>query len=242
MTYKTAVAGLPLGGGKGVIALQPGKPPDAKRARAPRCWTSARSSSGSAAATSPPRTSALDARHDRHRQGTGHVSGLSRRAAARATRARSPPSASRRRSRRPVERAFGSASLRGRTIAVVGLGHVGAARRHAAAKAGARLVVADIDPAEARRGRAPRRALDDARQAMTAAVDVLVPCALGGVSDHEIVPRLQTPAIAGAANNQLADRRRRRPAARARRSSGHRTSSSTRAASSTSPSSCARGL
>ena len=39
---------------------------------------------------------------------------------------------------------------------------------------------------------------------MTAAVDVLVPCALGGVLDHESVPRLQAPAIAGAANNQLA--------------------------------------
>src|SRR3954453_22652556 len=39
---------------------------------------------------------------------------------------------------------------------------------------------------------------------MTAAVDVLVPCALGGVLDHESVPRLQAPAIAGAAHNQLA--------------------------------------
>ncbi len=34
MTYKSAVAGLPLGGGKGVIVLQPGKPLDAKRRRA----------------------------------------------------------------------------------------------------------------------------------------------------------------------------------------------------------------
>jgi leucine dehydrogenase len=39
---------------------------------------------------------------------------------------------------------------------------------------------------------------------MTASVDVLVPCALGGVLDHESVPQLQAPTIAGAANNQLA--------------------------------------
>jgi leucine dehydrogenase len=39
---------------------------------------------------------------------------------------------------------------------------------------------------------------------MTAAVDVLVPCALGGVLDHDSVPRLQAPTVAGAANNQLA--------------------------------------
>ncbi len=31
---------------------------------------------------------------------------------------------------------------------------------------------------------------------MSAAVDVLVPCALGGILDHESVPQLQTPAIA----------------------------------------------
>ena len=40
--------------------------------------------------------------------------------------------------------------------------------------------------------------------AMTAPVDIVAPCALGGVLDHETVGRLQAPAIAGAANNQLA--------------------------------------
>jgi leucine dehydrogenase len=40
---------------------------------------------------------------------------------------------------------------------------------------------------------------------MTAPVDVLVPCALGGVLDDESVPALQAPVVAGAANNQLAD-------------------------------------
>jgi leucine dehydrogenase len=39
---------------------------------------------------------------------------------------------------------------------------------------------------------------------MVAPVDVLAPCALGGVLDHESVPALQAPTIAGAANNQLA--------------------------------------
>src|SRR6185312_7694647 len=36
-------------------------------------------------------------------------------------------------------------------------------------------------------------------------VDVLAPCALGGVFNEDTVPRLQAPVIAGAANNQLAD-------------------------------------
>ena len=36
-------------------------------------------------------------------------------------------------------------------------------------------------------------------------VDVLAPCALGGVLDHVTVPRLRCRIVAGAANNQLAD-------------------------------------
>ena len=71
-------------------------------------------------------------------------------------------------------------------------------------RAGAELLVADISPA--------RRADAEARgarwlpvaEAMVAPVDVLCPCALGGVLDHESVPALQAPIVAGAANNQLA--------------------------------------
>jgi leucine dehydrogenase len=68
-------------------------------------------------------------------------------------------------------------------------------------------VVADVDPS--------KRAIADAlgarwlsgRQALSAPVDVLAPCALGGVLDERTVPRLRCPIVAGAANNQLADER-----------------------------------
>jgi leucine dehydrogenase len=42
-------------------------------------------------------------------------------------------------------------------------------------------------------------------RALVAPVDVYAPCALGGILDHETVPALQAPVVAGAANNQLAD-------------------------------------
>ena len=42
-------------------------------------------------------------------------------------------------------------------------------------------------------------------KAVTLSADVFAPCALGGVLDHESVPALQVPIVAGAANNQLAD-------------------------------------
>ena len=52
MTFKSAVAGLPLGGGKGVIMLPAGAPTRSRRsAAATRCSTSATASSSSTAAT-----------------------------------------------------------------------------------------------------------------------------------------------------------------------------------------------
>jgi leucine dehydrogenase len=102
------------------------------------------------------------------------------------------------------EHALGSDSLDGRTVAVVGLGHVGARLAGLLAAGGARLVLADIDPA--RRALAERLGAEwsDPASALRAEVDVLAPCALGGVLDAASVPELRCRAIAGAANNQLA--------------------------------------
>jgi len=65
-------------------------------------------------------------------------------------------------------------------------------------------VLADID--DRRRGLADRlgAAWTDPASALTADVDLLAPCALGGVLDEAVVPQLRARAIAGAANNQLA--------------------------------------
>jgi leucine dehydrogenase len=103
------------------------------------------------------------------------------------------------------QREFGDASLRGRLIGVIGLGNVGSRLAKRCARAGAKLVLTDVDErkrrlAEQLGGRwiAPERALE-------AKVDVLSPCALGGLLSEETVPRLRCRVIAGAANNQLAD-------------------------------------
>jgi leucine dehydrogenase len=100
---------------------------------------------------------------------------------------------------------FGTTSLRERTIAVIGLGHVGSRVAKRLARAGASLMVSDVDAGKQRvagelgaRWMSPDRALE-------AEVDVLAPCALGGFLDDETVPRLRCRIIAGAANNQLAE-------------------------------------
>jgi len=103
------------------------------------------------------------------------------------------------------EHALGSPELAGRTVAIAGLGSVGEPLARACGQAGARLLVADVD--DRRRATAERL---DARwvtpgEALEAQADVYAPCALGGVLDHETAPRAGARVIVGAANNQLAD-------------------------------------
>jgi leucine dehydrogenase len=102
------------------------------------------------------------------------------------------------------ERAFGSASLGGLKVAVIGLGRVGGKLARLLHDAGASLVVADLD--EGKRALADELGATwtDPDSALAAEVDVLAPCALGGVLDDDTVPDLHCRVIAGAANNQLA--------------------------------------
>jgi leucine dehydrogenase len=87
---------------------------------------------------------------------------------------------------------------------VVGLGHVGSRVAKRCANAGARLLVSDVDTAKRHVAEQLDARWIPAGRALEAEVDVLVPCALGGIFDDESVPRLRCPIVAGAANNQLA--------------------------------------
>jgi leucine dehydrogenase len=72
------------------------------------------------------------------------------------------------------------------------------------AEGGAQLVVADVDQSKRELAYRLDAEWTDPLSAMTADVDVLAPCALGGVLNDDTVPALRCKAIAGAANNQLA--------------------------------------
>jgi leucine dehydrogenase len=104
-----------------------------------------------------------------------------------------------------VKRALGKDSLEGLHIALQGAGSVaGGVARHAAAE-GARLSIADVDA-----GRAQALATEtngavvptDAILGLDA--DVISPCALGGILTAETIAALNAPIVAGGANNQLA--------------------------------------
>ncbi len=103
-----------------------------------------------------------------------------------------------------VRRAYGS-GLSGLTVAIQGVGHVGGLLADKLHAAGARLVVTDVNEAQAR-AVAQRTGAQLVRpeSIFDAEAQVFAPCALGGAVSMETLPRLKARVIAGGANNQLA--------------------------------------
>lgn len=101
--------------------------------------------------------------------------------------------------------AFGSADLVGRTVLIQGAGAVGDRLAGHLAEAGASLLVADVHPerASATVTRVGGVAVP-AEVVIGTECDVYAPCATGAVLSQETVGRLACRVIAGAANNQLA--------------------------------------
>ncbi|WP_372790407.1 Glu/Leu/Phe/Val dehydrogenase [Paraconexibacter sp.] len=205
MTWKSAVAGLRLGGGKGVLAC---RDPARLTGRARRdalidFGEAVEQLDGRYITAEDVGTSARDIATIA--SATSHVTGLSR--ARGGSGDPSPWTALGvfETIRASVERTFGSPDLRGRSVALIGLGHVGLPLARLLAKAGAKLLVADIDRARKADATALGARWVGGDKAFSSPVDVLAPCALGGILDHDSVELVQAPVIAGAANNQLAD-------------------------------------
>jgi glutamate dehydrogenase/leucine dehydrogenase len=91
------------------------------------------------------------------------------------------------------------------TFAIQGLGHVGRLIADDLARQGASLVVADTEPGLQRLAARWHARVVDPGQLLTSEADILVPAALGAILTPQVVPALRCRAIAGPANNQLAD-------------------------------------
>jgi leucine dehydrogenase len=205
MTYKAAVADLPQGGGKGVIMLSP------ETHLTPRLRREALLDFGDTVAALEGRyitaedvgTSSRDMTVIAQR--TSHVTGLARSRGGGGDPSPLTALGVLHAIRACCQWTFSSPSLQGRRICVVGLGHVGSRVARLCARAGARLVISDVDPSRRQLTDHLRARWVSPERALETEVDVLVPCALGGVLNEDTVPRLRTRIIAGAANNQLAD-------------------------------------
>ncbi len=201
MTYKNAMAELDVGGGKSVLWLrEPGK---ASRAAIFTAFGDILEALGGRYISAEDvGTSVADMQIVRER--TRHIAGL-------------PPAEGRAGGDPSPWTALGvfcamqavlddaGQSWRGVKVAVQGLGAVGGRLCGLLAHAGADLTVSDVSG---------DRAMDiaerygavmvDPSQILQASVDILAPCALGGILDPRTIPDLKARYVVGAANNQLA--------------------------------------
>ena len=201
MTYKNAMAGLALGGGKSVIMG------DAARDGSPALMRAfgrhVESLSGRYTVAEDVGTSPADM--EEIATETSHVAGRPGRSGD-----PSPVTAHGVLAgiRAAAAHRFGGDGLDGVRVAVQGLGSVGMALADRLHAAGARLTVTDMS--ETRVAEAGARfgaTATGPEEIYDADADIFAPCALGAVLNDGTVPRIRAGIIAGAANNQLAEDR-----------------------------------
>jgi leucine dehydrogenase len=208
MTYKNAMAGLPLGGGKSVIIGNPRQ--DKSEEQMEEMGEAVESLAGKYVTAEDSGTTEEDmlamSRRTRHVTGLppdhfegkdfgelgGNPSPLTALGVYNGLRA-------------AVHHRYGGNSLTGLKVAVQGVGAVGFELCKLLKQDGVELYLTDVDS----------KRLADAREALGAGkivapdeiydieAEVFAPCALGGVLNDITIPKLKAQIVAGAANNQL---------------------------------------
>lgn len=202
MTYKAAIAGLNLGGGKAVII---GNPEKNKTEGLFRTYGRFVDTLGGRFITSADvGTEVRDL--EWIRMETRYVTGVSR-----ALGGSGDPSTVTGYGvyvgmKACAHEAFGSDSLEGKKIAVQGAGKVATYLCEHLARDGAKLSITDINNERAKEA-VKRFAATYVKpeEIFDAPVDIFAPCALGGVLNDDTIPRLKCRVVAGGANNQLLD-------------------------------------
>lgn len=194
MSYKNAMAGLPMGGGKSVILA--GDHETSRTAVFQAHGRLVESLAGRYITAEDVGTSHEDMAIVR--QETRWVAGLTDPSPVTARGVlRAMTAAARHR--------WGADELEGRVVAIQGCGHVGAALAGQLAALGARVLVCDLDQARTDQCAAATGATAVSPDAIyDATADIYAPCALGGTLNEATIPRLRCQLVVGAANNQLA--------------------------------------
>ena len=201
MTYKAAVAGLNLGGGKSVIIGD-----NKVRNREPIFRAHGRhveSLHGRYITAADVGTSTHDMEFIKAE--TDHVTGLIGKSGD-----PSPVTAFGvyRGMKACAKHRYGDDELRGKVVAIQGCGHVGYYLAELLYKEGAELIATDIDAAKV------KKVVDDFEAKAVAPeeiygvqANVFAPCALGGIIIDQTILQLKVEIVAGGANNQLAEER-----------------------------------
>lgn len=194
MTYKNAMADLPLGGGKSVIYKMG---PD-RAACFERFGEQVEAIGGRYIAAEDVGATVNDMRAIAKR--TTYVAGIPKEAG----QAGGDPSPMTSLGTFLSIQALLGGSVQGRTIAVQGVGAVGFGLCKLLVDNGAKLIIADVNQKNLDRAQALGAEIVAVDRIHAAKADLFSPCALGAGLNAETVPELGAPIICGAANNQLA--------------------------------------
>ena len=198
MSHKNAVAGLPHGGGKGVIIADPSQKTEAMF----EAFAEAVNNLGGDYITAEDVNTTCDDALVMLRK-TNYICGLPQNSG--------DPSPFTSRGvwqgvKATAKVALGSDSLDGLTIAVQGLGKVGYGLCRYLNESGAKLIVADRNAEAAERAAKEFGATVVSPEAIVSQkCDIFSPNAMGAILNPNTIPVLNCKAVAGAANNQILD-------------------------------------
>jgi glutamate dehydrogenase/leucine dehydrogenase len=200
MSYKAAIAGLELGGGKAVIL---GDPDTTRTDELILAYGRFVDLLGGAYVTAED-VGTTQADMDLIRSVTPHVTGVSEALGGSGDPSPATAVGVVHAMRAAAAHRFGSDDLAGLHVAISGVGKVGGALVGHLVAAGARVTIADLDPERsAEVAASPDVEVVPPARAHTVVCDVFSPCALGGTLNAETIPELRCAIVCGSANNQL---------------------------------------
>ena len=97
----------------------------------------------------------------------------------------------------------GTDSLKDRTIAIQGMGKVGNRLINFCLMDGAKVIATDTNPEAMINDHAPNISFVDPDKIYEVECDIFSPCSVGGILNSNTIPKLKCAGIAGGANNQL---------------------------------------
>lgn len=204
MTYKSAMADLPLGGGKSVIIGDPRK--DKRPALLHAMGEFIDSLGGKYITAEDSGTSVEDMRIIREK--TRYVSGIDKNSKYKGDPSPSTALGVFKGIQASVKYKLGLDELTGVRVAIQGVGHVGYYLTELLVDAGAKVFVADINEENVDRVVTGFGAIVVSPDDIAGIeVEVFSPCAMGAVINDNTLQSLYAPIVAGAANNQLAEAR-----------------------------------
>ncbi len=202
MTYKAAVSGLSLGGGKAVII---GDPRQLKNEQFMRRFGEFVDSLGGKYITAEDVNMTV-ADMKWVAQSTKHVTGLPEEAGGSGDPSPVTAYTTYLGMKASCKKAFGSDSLHNKKVLVQGVGNVGSNLLSLLHQEGAQLYISDLNESKvASVLKAYNAKFVSLKETYEADVDVYAPCALGATINDNTIPVLKCKVIAGAANNQLLD-------------------------------------